>query len=290
MQFLLFRVSLVPSGNPGLFSSTSDYPNTDEKRFRWIVEAMRSTARAVRRKTDYMFMNVEAPLPEIAVGRLAHPDQVERSLPGPDGRTLVDQLDPTNAWTRFVFFGIGEQIIAVQRKSSFFSGSDDGLREIIEAVLNVSAAEISMTVMLEPLTEPATFWEIVRRSQQRFELAFLIDRPNVFSNRPELERIARMRHDQYNATESVDAIRNPAGELVIEDTPQLREQVEHVARGGGKWQLDATDADGERRTYTSTNSVVPKSVTMDTDYEEAESRVSWLERIVARIREMLPRK
>lgn len=248
MQLVLFRVGILPNDDAGLF--TRELPQ--EEPLRLIRGALLSfRGNGIYRNTRYALYNVEEVDGQAIVGRIGRPGEIERTVLDDSGDRLKDIREPTEEWAHFVFVTDQEQIIAVQKKPEFFSGSEDGLKEILESTIAASLNDPSLQVVVTPITRLGSFWEAIKEAAALFSVELRFVAPNMFRGRNDIADIVNLCKIQHNAIYVNSSIENPAGNLVFERTAETEQEVSFAELGGGSWRIDMVDGTGNRRPVSS---------------------------------------
>lgn len=241
MQFWLFRVSVLAAENMSLFAHSLN----DASRYELLRRAIQNPQSALYRGTVYSLYNVSA-VADSLVGRISHPDEIDRTIPAPSPNTLMDIREESNAWAHFIFTGFGEQIFAVQRKQDFFAGEADGLAQVVARILQASIADDRVQVSVSPLKRDGDFWSVLARATHLYKVSFEFIAPNMFGGRKPLAELVNLQNEMHNATIFRTGLENPNGHLQFPRNEQTVDEVDYAAAGGGSWEIDARDEQGNK--------------------------------------------
>ncbi len=174
---------------------------------------------------------------ETAIGQLRQHDVVE-----------ITTEDWLPIW---VLFDTVDQYIAVEIHNRF--GQVDHVVRVLQQSLTESVGEeYRHEIIVSPVTDARTFWEIIERSPRIYRARLRFVSPNFIDTRGQFSNELRRWKRLFNQTEAVLDLRNDDGQLSL-PTDRLKEPVKYIAAGEGDWKLTVEDA-GQRRSKSSSDS------------------------------------
>ena len=252
-----------------------------------IAGALSRQPHIVRKNKNYNIYNFDTAI-EGVTGRIGRPDVVELSRPTPDGKRLQDVIEDTTEWVYFAFGGVGENLLVVQWKPVFFGGTEEGLSDILELLIQRGLDDERYQVSVVPKTDRQDFWNAVRAADKIYSLDLVARVPNPLRGSSEFADIVEYNYKLFNATEFNSGIKNEEGLIDIpEGEESVDQQVRFVADGGGEWQLEVSDNDGERRRVSSKNPEITKSIKLDVVEKGEKNLIDYLAKIFDLIRRKL---
>lgn len=281
MQFWLFRVSVLASEQGSLFANALD----SATRYGLLERALLNPQPAVYRSQVYRLFNV-AQVGDAIVGRMSHPDRIDRTVPDASGRRLEDFEEDSEAWVHFLFTGKGEQVIAVQRRQDFFAGTSEGLAEIIQKLIVSSIADPSVEVQVKGLSDERTFWGAIESAKFLYSVDFVFVAPNMFGGRKPLADLLALESKMHNATLMKAGVENPNGLLRFERTPENDAEVDYATSGGGSWIIRKIDKNGQEKEVRSDGEGAVQ-FSIDDDEETRQTIGHKIREIVAIIRSII---
>ncbi len=283
MLLLLFRVSILPVERAELFSQSLN----DDSRYRMLVDALlKPKGGGIYRNIRYRIYNAELTPEGAVVGRLSHPGEIDRTIPDATGLRLRDITEDTEDWVHFLFYGKGEQVLAVQKNADFFSGREEGLVEILQSTLNAAIDDDRVQVVVQPLTRPGTFWAVVERATELFEVSFVFVAPNMFGGKQPLTKLLTLQTALHNASLVKAGVENPDGTLRYDRNDATEAEVAYAEAGGGSWKVDMKDKEGPRRDIRSGGPDIV-TVAVEDDDDTKQSLFHKLEGILTQLRKWL---
>lgn len=241
MQFWLFRVSINVADPGSLFAGT---PPTHAERFAVLREALMHSQPAIYRGVTYELYNVEE-VDGTIIGRVSHPDEVERTIPAETPGQLVDLREDSNAWAHFVFYGLGEQILAVQRKGEFFAGEAEGMASILQRLISASLPPQTYDVSVYPLLRKGDFWSTLERLSGVRRIEFEFVAPNMFGGREHLAQLLDVQRELHNANLFRAGVESTSAALRFPRNEQTEAEVIYAEKGGGAWRVEGVGRTGE---------------------------------------------
>lgn len=276
-------MSISLNDSRSLFAEDLD----DKIRHDLIAGALSRQPHIVRKNKNYNIYNFDTAI-EGVTGRIGRPDVVELSRPTPDGKRLQDVIEDTTEWVYFAFGGVGENLLVVQWKPVFFGGTEEGLSDILELLIQRGLDDERYQVSVVPKTDRQDFWNAVRAADKIYSLDLVARVPNPLRGSSEFADIVEYNYKLFNATEFNSGIKNEEGLIDIpEGEESVDQQVRFVADGGGEWQLEVSDNDGERRRVSSKNPEITKSIKLDVVEKGEKNLIDYLAKIFDLIRRKL---
>ncbi len=249
MRFSLFRVSVANDERLSLYnhSVSDDYKNA------LIHDAIQSKAQITYRNSTYAFSNLESVGPPGAmIGRLARPKEIDVSWRAPDTGDLIDDRVPSNAWTWFAYSGVSTQVIAVMHRAEFFTGTPKGIGTILESLLNAGRTDHRFSFLVRPLSNRTGFWDVVDRASKVTSVTFELIPPNWFGGSDVLKRQLRDEERATNMRKKIISYQNSESGLHIDSSDrELRDEVDFISRGGGRWRAGYQDNNGKSQVAAS---------------------------------------
>ena len=281
MQLWLFRISINPSRQLSLYK----HPLEDNSRFDLIDSALKDSMPVIRKSTEYRFYNHHRE-GETVIGRIGHPDIIERSLPTENGSGLVDFSEESESWVHYVFTDHGEQVMAVQRKQKFFAGNPDGMADIIHAILAETISDDQVVIAVKPITMTGNFWSQIKDATKLYKVSFDFVPPNMFKGRKPLADLLELQHKMHNNTLFKASIENQDGNLSFPENDQTIAEVDYAAAGGGGWEMDVETERSGRHTVRS-GADAPVNISIEDDEQSGKSIEHLLDTLLNKIRKWL---
>lgn len=181
-----------------------------------------------------------------------------------------DETDILN-WEKLYFIiDTEDQIFACQLKQSVANPST--IRNRILDLAQRYYRNSGYSLKLEFLRERESFWNLIKGSEEIYEINFSLNAPNLFGLSKEATGFLREVKDIYNIDSLDIGLKNENGTLLYDES-ELEPLRDYADDGGGKWTVKILE-DGKKQTHSSDSYFSAKEI----DLEENE-QVSLIENV-----------
>ena len=156
----------------------------------------------------------------------------------------------------YVIIDTLRQIILFELKTSVFSSlnvSKEKLKACFESVFSLYGFE----VLFEEITDSNTFWTFVNDATGIYEIAMILNSPNLFGGFNNTNDMLKQISETYNNSQTTIKLTGKKAVLrnIKQNNKPLSDAVEYVSGGGGEWTLTVASKSGERKTYKSKHNI-----------------------------------
>lgn len=169
------------------------------------------------------------------------------------------------------------QVIAMEDKSSIFR-NPLGILRVLSDRINEVFANNGYLLSVNSISSRNNFWTIVKENEGKIEeLKFTYNVPNLFKVKDSLNKDLKEAEKNYNATETSITLKNPVGNLKIDDNDKLiNESLDYISNGGGKYRLKI-----EQKYYTDDTKTLNKSLNIEIDSDDSNTITDALSRVLS---------
>ena len=168
----------------------------------------------------------------------------------------IENIDEVDYPFIYVIIDTLRQIILFELKTSVFSSlnvSKEKLKACFESVFSLYGFE----VLFEEITDSNTFWTFVNDATGIYEIAMILNSPNLFGGFNNTNDMLKQISETYNNSQTTIKLTGKKAVLrnIKQNNKPLSDAVEYVSGGGGEWTLTVASKSGERKTYKSKHNI-----------------------------------
>lgn len=168
----------------------------------------------------------------------------------------IENIDEVDYPFVYVIIDTLRQIILFELKTSVFSSlnvSKEKLKACFESVFSFYGFE----VLFEEITDSNTFWTFVNDATGIYEIAIILNSPNLFGGFNNTNDMLKQISETYNNSQTTIKLTGKKAVLrnIKQNNKPLSDAVEYVSGGGGEWTLTVASKSGERKTYKSKHNI-----------------------------------
>lgn len=140
-----------------------------------------------------------------------------------------------------------KQIFLIQHLATVFQGTHI-CANILRTFLNTYATQHKYEIKINPMLIKDNFWKSISTMDSVNVVDFNLESPNLFEGWISTNSFLKEIQKRYNNTSSQFKFKNTKSSLTLKkDNKELKDAVEYISNGGGKWTLNGTKGENSIR-------------------------------------------